>query len=87
MTNHCMLDGKKQIGTHTMLVNNLEKSMLYSDEWIKEGYHSGVRISLENGQPIAYRYWYDNDIKIGATIDFEYAEDPHYEFLWEDFSK
>jgi len=61
--------------------------LLYSDEWLKKGYHSGMRISIENGQPISYRYWYDNDIKIGATIDFEYAEDAHYEFLWEDFCK
>ena len=61
--------------------------MMYSDEWIKQGYVSGPRRSIENGEPINYRYWYDNDKKIGAIIDFEYAEDAHYEFLWEDFNK
>ena len=61
--------------------------MLYSDEWLKKGYHSGESISIENGQPISYKYWYADDVKIGATIDFEYADDAHYEFLWEDFSK
>ena len=60
---------------------------LYSDEWLSKGYQSGPRTSLNNGQPIHYRYWYDGETKIGATIDFEYAEDAHYEFLWEDFEK
>lgn len=61
--------------------------MLYSDEWLKKGYKSGNRISIGNGEPIDYRYWYDGDEIIGATIDFEYAEDAHYEFLWEEFRK
>ena len=62
--------------------------MLYSDDWLKQGYKSCERINIENGQPIDYRFWYDdNDKKIGATIDFEYAEDAHYEFLWEEFEK
>jgi len=61
--------------------------LLYSDEWLKKGYKSGARKNIDNGQPIDYRYWYDGDKKIGATIDFEYAEDAHYEFLWEDFHK
>ena len=61
--------------------------ILYSDDWLKKGYKSGPRKSIDNGQPIDYRYWYDGDRIIGATIDFEYAEDAHYEFLWEDFEK
>lgn len=61
---------------------------MYSDEWIRKGFHSGERTELQNGQPIYYRYWYDEDNnKIGATIDFEYAEDAHYEFLFEEFEK
>ena len=61
--------------------------MLYSNEWLKNGYKSGVRNNIDNGQPIDYRYWYDGDKIIGATIDFEYADDAHYEFLWEEFEK
>lgn len=61
--------------------------MLYSDKWIKQGYTSGERISIGNGQPIDYRIWYDGSSEIGVTIDFEYAEDAHYEFLWEEFGK
>ncbi len=60
---------------------------MYSDEWIKKGYQRGTKTSIGNGEPIYYRFWYDNDRKIGTTIDFEYAEDAHYEFLWEEFEK
>lgn len=48
---------------------------MYSDEWIIKGYRSGEKISIENSEPIYYRFWYDHDQKVGATIDFEYAED------------
>lgn len=60
---------------------------MYSDEWLKNGYKCGARISMGNEEPIYYRFWYDDDKKIGATIDFEYAEDAHYEFLWNEFEK
>ena len=60
---------------------------MYSDEWRKNGYTTGERVDIGNGEPISYRYWYDGDIIVGTGMDFGYGEDAHYEFLWEDFSK
>ena len=60
---------------------------LYSDQWLRKGYKSGPQVSISNSQPVYFRYWYDGDRKVGATIDFEYADDAHYEFQWEDFEK
>ncbi len=51
---------------------------MYSDEWIKLGYTSCEQIEVSD---IAfYRTWTDNaGAEIGATVDFETANDYHYE--------
>ena len=36
---------------------------MYSDEWIIKGYRKDEGTSLRNGEPIGYRYWYNNDVK------------------------
>ncbi|WP_167958415.1 hypothetical protein [Anaerosporobacter faecicola] len=61
--------------------------MLLSDQWIAQGYESGERIKLL-GNLINFEYWYDKDhCKIGVIIHFEYAEDAHYEFIYDEFCK
>ncbi len=51
---------------------------MYSDEWLKQGYTSSEQIAVSD---IAYyRIWHDHaGNEIGATVDFETANDFHYE--------
>ena len=51
---------------------------MYSDEWIELGHTSSEQIAVSD---IAfYRVWTDNaGAEIGATVDFEAANDFHYE--------
>lgn len=51
---------------------------MYSDEWLKQGYTSSEQFAVSD---IAYyRIWHDQaGNEIGATVDFETANDFHYE--------
>jgi hypothetical protein len=51
---------------------------MYSDEWLKEGFSSGKQIRVSDF--VYYRIWHDKaGATIGATVDFETANDFHYE--------
>lgn len=59
---------------------------MYSDNWLKQGYTSGSRIKISD--IVDYRFWSDNKgIAVGVTVDFEAAEDFHYELLTEDWNR
>lgn len=60
---------------------------MYSDEWLSQGYSSGEPIEVSDF--VFYRTWYDKTgAEIGAGVDFETANDFHYEMLiseWQRF--
>lgn len=59
---------------------------MYSDNWLKQGYTSGSRIKISD--IVDYRIWSDNKgIAVGVTVDFEAADDFHYELLTEDWNR
>ena len=59
---------------------------MYSDEWQKKGYRFETRIPVSNS--IYYKHVYDeNDTIVGVIIDFEYADDFHYELMANDWQK
>jgi hypothetical protein len=59
---------------------------MYSDNWLKQGYTSGSRIKVS--EIVAYHIWSDNKgIAVGVTVDFEVADDFHYELLTEDWHR
>ncbi|MHC1731996.1 MAG: hypothetical protein AB9888_08225 [Bacteroidales bacterium] len=61
---------------------------MYSDEWLKEGYSTGDRNIVSTDNSIDYQFWYDKNGQIlGVAINFEYAEDSHFEFLYDEFLK
>lgn len=61
---------------------------LYSDEWIQKGYLKSKRYRLKVANPIDYVIWLDKDDRpVGVGINFEYADDVHFEFIYEDFLK
>ncbi|NMM63028.1 hypothetical protein HBE96_10005 [Clostridium sp. P21] len=55
-----------------------------SDIWLNKGYKKGYETEIT--QKISYHIWTNqNDEPIGVTIDFEYANDVHYELNYEDW--
>jgi hypothetical protein len=61
---------------------------MYSDEWLQKGYHKSKRQRLKIKEPIDYIVWLDEtDQPVGITLNFEYADDVHFEFKYEDFLK
>lgn len=51
---------------------------MYSDEWLRLGYSSGEQIRVSDF--VFYSTWHDHaGNEIGATVDFETANDFHYD--------
>lgn len=60
--------------------------LMYSDSWVKQGYNTGDRIKVTD--IVDYRIWSDNSgDMIGVTVDFETADDYHYELLAADWNR
>ena len=59
---------------------------MLSDEWRKQGFHHGERFKVTN--IVDYVLWQDdrNDM-IGITINFEEADDYHYELEMKEWRK
>ena len=65
---------------------NAQKKPTYSDNWLKQGHTSGDRIKVSD--IIDYRVWSDkNGSAVGVTVDFETADDFHYELLTVDWGR
>lgn len=63
-----------------------EEPLIYSDSWVKQGYNSGDRIKVTD--IVDYRIWSNNSgDMIGVTVDFETADDYHYELLAADWNR
>lgn len=61
---------------------------MYSDEWLRLGYHKGNKNIIANDKHINYIFWYDdNEQEVGVTLNFEYADDSHYELQYNEFLK
>jgi len=59
---------------------------MYSDNWLKQGYNSGNRIKVSD--TVDYQIWSDNaGAAIGVTVNFETADDFHYELLIADWNR
>jgi hypothetical protein len=59
---------------------------MYSDEWLKQGFTKGEKINVSS--IVNYGIWLDNDgVPVGVTINFETADDFHYELLMQDWNK
>ncbi len=59
---------------------------MYSDEWLKNGFTKSKRIKISN--IVDYVFWRDkNGVAVGVTINFEMANDFHYELLMSDWNK
>ena len=59
---------------------------MHSDKWLKQGYNSGNRVKVSD--VVEYRIWSDNaGIAVGVTVDFETADDFHYELLMTDWNR
>jgi hypothetical protein len=59
---------------------------MYSDEWLKQGYKKGKRINISS--VVNYGIWLDDKgVPVGVTINFETADDFHYELLMQDWNK
>lgn len=62
------------------------EAMMHSDKWLKQGYNSGNRVKVSD--VVEYRIWSDNaGIAVGVTVDFETADDFHYELLMTDWNR
>ena len=62
------------------------EAMMHSDNWLKQGYSSGSRIKVSD--IVDYRIWSDNaGVAVGVTVDFETADDFHYELLIADWNR
>lgn len=60
--------------------------MMYSDNWLKQGYSTENRIKVSD--TVDYRIWSDSTgIVVGVTIDFEAADDFHYELPIADWNR
>lgn len=50
-----------------------------SDDWLRKGFRSGERRCVVE-TIVYYRIWTDeNGARVGVTVDYEYAEDVHFE--------
>lgn len=58
---------------------------MYSDEWLRNDYSHGEKVVLYN-EFINYYVWCNQaKIPVGVTINFEYADDVHYDVLYSDW--
>lgn len=58
---------------------------MLSDEWLQLGYTHSDRIDIVNGL-IDYYIWTDTcGSPIGISVNFEYADDVHYELHYSDW--
>lgn len=65
---------------------NAPEKQAYSDAWKEQGYACGHRINVSD--VIDYRIWSDDKgATIGVTVNFETADDFHYELRTEDWSR
>lgn len=59
---------------------------MYSDDWHRAGYRIENRIVVS--EPVYYRHAYNQEGDlVGVIVDFEYADDYHYELLADDWKK
>jgi len=59
---------------------------MYSDNWLKLGYKHGKRIKVS--AEVDYGIWTDNENRVvGISVNFEVADDYHYELLIEEWMK
>jgi hypothetical protein len=59
---------------------------MYSDEWLKQGFTRCEKINVSN--IVNYVIWLDNDGNaVGITVNFEMANDFHYELLMPDWNE
>lgn len=59
---------------------------MLSDKWLKQGFHHGERIKVTN--VVDYVLWQDDrNNMIGITINFEEADDYHYELEMKEWLK
>jgi hypothetical protein len=59
---------------------------MYSDVWLKFGYKHGARNKVSND--VDYEIWTDDENNvIGVTVNFEVADDFHYELSIEEWMK
>ena len=66
--------------------SNIGEATMYSDNWLKQGYTSGNRIKVSD--TVDYQVWSDNaGAAVGVTVDFETADDFHYELLIADWHR
>ncbi|QRN84864.1 hypothetical protein JR334_07740 [Clostridia bacterium] len=65
-------------------MDNNKGEAMYSDDWLKQGYITGDRVMV-NGI-VDYYIWLDTDGEmVGVAVNFEAADDFHYELLTEDW--
>lgn len=66
--------------------SNIGEAKMYSDNWLKQGCTSGNRIKVSD--TVDYQVWSDNaGAAVGVTVDFETADDFHYELLIADWHR
>ncbi len=59
---------------------------MYSDEWSKQGFTKGKKANISS--IVNYEIWLDNDgVPVGVTINFDMANDFHYELLIHDWNR
>lgn len=59
---------------------------MYSDNWLKQGYTNGNRIKVSD--TVNYQVWSDNNgAAVGVTVNFETADDFHYDLLIADWNR
>ena len=59
---------------------------MYSDYWVKSGYQYGESIKISTVAD--YKIWIDNrDCVVGVTVDFEEADDCHYDLPIDEWMK
>lgn len=54
---------------------------MYSDNWLELRYSHDEKTWLNSEMNVSYYIWKAECKPIGATINFEYAEDVHFEFI------
>lgn len=61
---------------------------MYSDKWIMSNCTKQGSINITRDGLITYVLWIDNENNyVGAGLNFEYADDFHYEFLINDWER
>ena len=58
---------------------------MHSDYWMRQGYHCGNRIKVTD--IVNYQVWTDdNSNTVGVTVNYETADDFHYELRTADWN-